>query len=126
MGDDRQAGCGNRINGLMIPYRPLSLEAMAGNSPVSHTGTLYTVLAHLMAQRIHAAIDAVQAVNVLLLSAIGQPVDQPQIASMDILAAGGSTPDLQRRVHAIADHCLANHQEVTCMLLSGEVGIGSA
>lgn len=126
MGDDGQVGRGNRVNGLITPNRPMSLEAAAGKNPVSHTGKLYNVLAHLMAQRIHAEIEAVQAVNVLLLSAIGQPVDQPQLASIDILADGELTPALQRQIHSIADRCLAGHQEVTRMLLSGTIGIGSA
>ena len=35
-GDDGQVGRGNRINGLITPCRPMSLEAAAGKNPVSH------------------------------------------------------------------------------------------
>jgi len=35
-GDDGQVGRGNRVNGLITPYRPMSLEAAAGKNPVSH------------------------------------------------------------------------------------------
>jgi S-adenosylmethionine synthetase len=35
-GDDGQVGRGNRLNGLITPYRPMSLEAAAGKNPVTH------------------------------------------------------------------------------------------
>lgn len=45
-GDDGQVGRGNRLNGLITPCRPMSLEAAAGKNPVSHVGKLYNILAH--------------------------------------------------------------------------------
>lgn len=44
-GDDGQAGRGNRANGLITPFRPMTLEAVAGKNPITHVGTLYNVLA---------------------------------------------------------------------------------
>src|SRR5690606_802442 len=44
-GDDGQVGRGNRINGLITPYRPMSLEAISGKNPVSHIGKIYNYLA---------------------------------------------------------------------------------
>jgi S-adenosylmethionine synthetase len=32
-GDDGQVGRGNRINGLITPYHPMSLEATSGKKP---------------------------------------------------------------------------------------------
>ena len=43
-GDDGQVGRGNRANGLITPYRLMSIEAAAGKNPVTHVGKLYTVL----------------------------------------------------------------------------------
>jgi chemotaxis protein methyltransferase CheR len=40
-GDDGQAGRGNRANGLITPYRPMTLEAAAGKNPATHVGKLY-------------------------------------------------------------------------------------
>jgi S-adenosylmethionine synthetase len=40
-GDDGQVGRGNRVNGLITPYRPMSLEAAAGKNPISHVGKIY-------------------------------------------------------------------------------------
>ena len=34
-GDDGQVGRGNRVNGLITPDRPMSLEAAAGKNPVT-------------------------------------------------------------------------------------------
>ena len=42
-GDDGQVGRGNRVNGLITPYRPMSLEAAAGKNPVTHVGKLYNL-----------------------------------------------------------------------------------
>jgi S-adenosylmethionine synthetase len=37
-GDDGEAGRGNRINGLITPYRPMTMESAAGKNPVTHVG----------------------------------------------------------------------------------------
>ncbi len=37
-GDDGEVGRGNRVNGLITPYRPMSMEATAGKNPVNHVG----------------------------------------------------------------------------------------
>ena len=39
-GDDGQVGRGNRANGLISPYRPMTLEAVAGKNPVTHVGKI--------------------------------------------------------------------------------------
>jgi S-adenosylmethionine synthetase len=44
-GDDGQVGRGNRINGLITPYRPMSMEATSGKNPVSHIGKIYNYFA---------------------------------------------------------------------------------
>ncbi|HSQ03371.1 MAG TPA: methionine adenosyltransferase, partial [Burkholderiales bacterium] len=59
-GDDGQVGRGNRVNGLITPYRPMSLEAVAGKNAVSHVGKLYNVAANLLAQSLVADIGGVR------------------------------------------------------------------
>jgi S-adenosylmethionine synthetase len=44
--DDGQVGRGNKVNGLITPYRPMMLEAVAGKNPVTHVGRIYNVVAH--------------------------------------------------------------------------------
>jgi S-adenosylmethionine synthetase len=58
-GDDGQVGRGNRVNGLITPYRPMSLEAAAGKNPVTHVGKLYSVMAHRIAAAVVAAVPGV-------------------------------------------------------------------
>jgi S-adenosylmethionine synthetase len=58
-GDDGQVGRGNRVNGLITPWRPMSLEAAAGKNPISHVGKIYNVLAKRVAETLIAAIPQV-------------------------------------------------------------------
>jgi len=81
-GDDGQVGRGNRVNGLITPYRPMSLEAAAGKNPVSHTGKLYNLLAGRIARRLTEELAAVERAECLLLSRIGSPVSEPRIADI--------------------------------------------
>ena len=89
-GDDGSVGRGNRANGLITPCRPMSLEATAGKNPVNHVGKIYNLLSGLIAQDIVKETGGnVKEVHVRILSQIGKPVDQPQVASLQILPANG-------------------------------------
>jgi len=81
-GDDGQVGRGNRVNGLITPYRPMSLEAAAGKNPVSHTGKLYNLLAGRIAARLTQELADVEEAYCYLLSRIGSPVTEPQLADV--------------------------------------------
>jgi S-adenosylmethionine synthetase len=81
-GDDGQVGRGNRVNGLITPYRPMSLEAAAGKNPVSHTGKLYNLLAGRIAQRLAERLAGVEEAYCVLLSRIGSPVDEPRLCDV--------------------------------------------
>lgn len=83
-GDDGQVGRGNRVCGLITPCREMSLEAAAGKN-INHPGKLYQILAHLIAQKI-GKIEGVKECSVRLLSQIGKPLDQPQMASVKIIS----------------------------------------
>ncbi len=89
-GDDGSVGRGNRANGLITPCRPMSLEASAGKNPVNHVGKIYNILGNQIANDIVKETGGdVKEVHVRILSQIGRPVDQPQIASVQILPADG-------------------------------------
>lgn len=83
-GDDGATGRGNRINGLITPFRPMSLEAAAGKNPVSHVGKIYNIVAQRAADKI-AQLPGVVEVYVELLSKIGYPINDPQIASVNMI-----------------------------------------
>lgn len=52
-GDVGVVGRGNRLNGLITPMRPMSIEAPAGKNPLDHTGKIYGLLAQKLADTIH-------------------------------------------------------------------------
>ncbi len=83
-GDDGQVGRGNRVNGLITPYRPMSLEAAAGKNPSSHVGKLYNVAAHRIARAVCAQIPSVAEAQCFLLSCIGRPISDPMVADLRV------------------------------------------
>jgi S-adenosylmethionine synthetase len=80
-GDDGSVGRGNRANGLITPFRPMSLEATAGKNPVSHIGKIYSVCANLIAEDVYKETGFLN--NVYLLSRIGQEITKPKIALVE-------------------------------------------
>lgn len=123
MGDDGQVGRGNRVSGLITPGRPMSLEAAAGKNPVAHVGKLYNVLASLIARDIHAKVEGIEQVSVQLLSSIGEPIDQPQLAGIELHAPAGLDAAMRSRAAEIADRWLADIQQVTELILNGGIEV---
>ncbi|CAB3724457.1 S-adenosylmethionine synthase [Paraburkholderia phenoliruptrix] len=122
-GDDGEVGRGNRVNGLITPYRPMSLEAAAGKNPAAHVGKLYNVLAHLLAQRILNETDGVTDVTVRLLSAIGSPINQPQLAAVDVRAPGGLSPEQRRGIQERVAQGLDELPMLTRQLVNGDIPV---
>ena len=76
-GDDGATGRGNRVNGLITPIRPMSLEAACGKNPVSHVGKIYNVMARSIAEEIYQQTS--KAAEVIIQSRIGHSVTKPPI-----------------------------------------------
>lgn len=123
-GDDGQVGRGNRVNGLITPLRPMSLEAAAGKNPVSHVGKIYNVLATRMAEAIVAATPEASEAHCLIVSRIGAPVSTPALVHLRLAMKEGLPPDLVRsRIEAlVADH-LERIEELSRELLTGNVRV---
>ncbi len=81
-GDDGQAGRGNRANGLITPYRPMTMESASGKNPISHVGKLYNVVAALIARALVEEQAHILEAHCVLVSRIGQPVGEPQIVDV--------------------------------------------
>ena len=123
-GDSGQVGRGNRVNGLISMNRPMGTEAAAGKNPVSHVGKIYNVLAHRMAQDIYESTSGVKEVYVLLLSRIGVPIDQPQMATVQLLLERGRRIDeITHRVEEILERELAGIGAFCAALARGEYPI---
>jgi S-adenosylmethionine synthetase len=83
-GDDGQTGRGNRVGGLITPCRPMTLEAAAGKNVVSHVGKTYSIVAHHIAGELVTTFPDIAHATCVLVSRIGQPVDTPQTAELQI------------------------------------------
>jgi len=83
-GDDGQVGRGNRPNGLITPYRPMTLEAAAGKNPVSHVGKIYSAVANVIANRVVKEIEEIEEAYVYLVSQIGKPITDPQACDVKV------------------------------------------
>ena len=84
-GDCGQVGRGNRVNGIIPLNRPTCSEAAAGKNPVSHVGKIYNLLTYRMAERIYEKVSGIKEVYVWLLSQIGQPINNPKVASVQVV-----------------------------------------
>lgn len=82
-GDDGQVGRGNRANGLITPYRPMTLEATAGKNPITHTGKLYNLTAGQISAEIAKDQD-IPGAECYLVSQIGMPITEPQLVHVKI------------------------------------------
>lgn len=123
MGDDGQVGRGNRVNGLITPGRPMSLEAAAGKNPTSHVGKIYNVLANAIARAVCAEVEQVEEASVQLLSTIGQPLDQPRMALVEVVAGEGLGPAAKHRVASIADEQIGALDALIERLVQGQATV---
>jgi len=121
-GDDGNTGRGNRVNGLISPMRQYSMEATAGKNPVNHTGKLYNAVAVQAAAQIANEVKGVREVYVRILSRIGSPIDQPQIASAAvILQKGTKMSKVRAEVEGILDDQLRDIRNITDLILQKRV-----
>ncbi len=105
-GDDGEVGRGNRANGLITPYRPMTMEAAAGKNPVTHAGKLYNVAAHRIAASIVAEVPEAFAATCTLVSQIGAPIDEPAVVDVALAAppSDRARARIEQLVHDTLDH----------------------
>lgn len=114
----------NRVNGLITPYRPMTMESVAGKNPVTHVGKLYNLCASLIAQRLVAEVPEIAAVHCCMVSEIGRPIDQPQIVDVRIETASGRTLNGLRPVtQTVVRRELEAMPDLADQLLGGAIAI---
>lgn len=124
MGDDGSVGRGNRVTGVIAPFRSASLEAAAGKNPISHVGKLYNVLAFLAAKDIMNEVDSVTEAQVYILSQIGHRLDQPLVATATIQTTDGTlSGNVEAAVKAVIDRHLADMEGLREKLINMEVSM---
>jgi len=121
MGDDGSVGRGNRVNGLITPFRPMSMEAASGKNPVNHVGKIYNILAHIIAREV-AEIEGVKECYVKILSQIGRPINEPKILDIEVITEEGySVEDIEPKAKDIAKKWLDRIPEVMERVIRGEI-----
>jgi S-adenosylmethionine synthetase len=124
-GDDGEVGRGNRLNGLITPNRPMSLEAVAGKNPVTHVGKLYNIVARAAAESIarELAPDVARA-EVFLSSRIGDAVNEPAIAEVRLeLADPARVGELERSAIELVHAELDRLDSIPTRLLEGTLSV---
>jgi S-adenosylmethionine synthetase len=123
-GDDGQVGRGNRVNGLITPCRPMSLEAAAGKNPVSHVGKIYNVLARDIAETIVAVIPEIESAQCLMVSKIGAPVTLPAVVQIKIATREGvSFSDVRQRIDSLVGDRIARIPELVSGFVAGSISV---
>jgi S-adenosylmethionine synthetase len=121
-GDSGQVGRGNRVNGVIAFNRPGGSEAVAGKNPISHVGKIYNVSAYRLARRIHSAIPDIQQVTVWLCGRIGDPVDTPHLASVEI-ATGAPVEALADDIRRLVREELKGLDRLADEVVSGSISL---
>jgi len=124
-GDDGSVGRGNRMNGLITPYRPMSMEASAGKNPITHVGKMYNILANWIANDIVKKSNGnILEADVRILSQIGRPISDPETCSVQLfMAPGADFNKWQKEAYAISDDWLENIGRVTEKVVKGQVTV---
>ncbi|MEN6611686.1 MAG: methionine adenosyltransferase [Methanoregulaceae archaeon] len=122
MGDDGSVGRGNRCNGLITPNRPMSMEATSGKNPINHIGKIYNLLSTQVAQDCVKKVGGIEEMYVRLLSQIGMPIDQPLVASVQVLPKKGvQLREIQGDINGIVNDWLENVTTITEKVIKGEL-----
>lgn len=122
-GDDGQVGRGNRINGLITPYRPMSLEAPAGKNPISHVGKLYNIIANRIANDIVNNFEEISEAYVYIVSQIGKPINEPQVLDIKIRTKQDNLKIFENEIRKIAQKHLEELPSLWKEILEGKVAI---
>ncbi len=121
-GDSGQVGRGNGVNGVIPLMRPRSSEAAAGKNPVSHVGKIYNVLTHHIARRIHQEVSGVREAYVWLLSKIGYPISDPELAAAEVTVEPGlSLDDVRPSIEEVMRRELEDISSFVDRLIEGEI-----
>jgi len=120
-GDDGEAGRGNRVNGLITPFRLMTMESVAGKNPVTHVGKLYNLAAALLSEAIVEETDGVLGATCVMVSRIGAPVTEPQLIEVRIQTDGRPQADVLGAVERIAADHLQRIPRLVDDLLDGSL-----
>ena len=120
-GDDGEVGRGNRVNGIITPFRTMTLEAASGKNPVSHVGKIYNILAGEIANDVVKLYPQIKDCSVSIVSQIGRPINDPKNLCINVIMKDGEKVDpILSKVRAIAEDSLSNIAFLTHEIAQGK------
>ncbi len=81
-GDVGVVGRGNRMNGLITPMRPMSIEASCGKNPLDHTGKIYNYLSKKWVEKIYSFLSVPVQINVFTMKE--EPLEKPTLINVQV------------------------------------------
>jgi S-adenosylmethionine synthetase len=100
----------------------MSMVATSGKNPINHIGKIYNLLSTQVARDCVAQVDGINEIYLRILSQIGNPIDQPLVASAQIIPKPGvKFKSVAHDVEGIIDSSL---EEITCItgkVINGEL-----
>ncbi len=125
-GDDGSVGRGNRVNGIITPFRHMSLEAAYGKNPINHVGKIYSIIADQLALQIIREQPDISNCTVYMVSQIGRKIDDPKNVHLDISAESRAEYErLSVRAKRVAEDALANMKNFAYDFMNGKYDIVS-
>jgi len=98
------------------------MEATSGKNPINHIGKIYNILSTQMAQHCVREVDGIEEIYIRLLSQIGKPIDQPLVASIQVLLKPDhNLKGIGSDIESIIDQELSDITCLTEKIIRGEV-----
>ncbi len=113
-GDEGMVGRGNRMGGVIAPFRPYTMEGIAGKNPRYHVGKIYSAAAYDIANLLYRKHGIGS--NVFLINRMAEPLSTPWCA---IVETGAGSVDA-KIVSAVTENVLSDLERVTTSIVDGE------
>lgn len=114
MGDEGFVGRGNRMGGLITPFRPYTMEGICGKNPIYHTGKMYSIAAWEISKAVYQelGIDA----NVMLIGQSGHALSNP----WNIILSGDKKDVDIDKINKLSANVLNDFAGISQKILGGE------
>ena len=118
-GDDGAVGRGNRVNGLITPNRPMTLEAAAGKNPVNHIGKIYSLFSFDLSKKIYEQFGVKNQLR--MVGRIGNNLSNPLIVS--VKTDKKVDKDTKKNILTLVDDELSKIEGITNRIIEGKYEI---
>lgn len=104
-GDVGVVGRGNRINGLITPFRPMSIEASAGKNPLDHTGKLYNIIAKELAMEVYKETGLKNII--IFITSKEKPINIPDFSYISLVTDEKNLHNIKEQIQKKVEEKLA-------------------